>query len=187
MQFKTIAINALLVGASLAQVAVLQTAIKQVQDALGKLDITITGLSDANSAANLLQSSADTKQVMDKATKEITGAQALSLQDALSLQSVQQPLIDAVTKVTDDIAGKTQVLDQIGATQQAIQTLKEQKKTAGALGDAVVSKIPAIGQGIAQQSIGQMTTLIDGAITKLGGNPNQKLTRAARVPVPIAA
>ncbi|KAL8355114.1 hypothetical protein RB601_000758 [Gaeumannomyces tritici] len=174
MQFKTIAINALLVGASLAQVAVLQTAIKQVQDALGKLDTTIT-------------SSADTKQVMDKATKEITGAQALSLQDALSLQSVQQPLIDAVTKVTDDIAGKTQVLDQIGATQQAIQTLKEQKKTAGALGDAVVSKIPAIGQGIAQQSIGQMTTLINGAITKLGGNPNQKLTRAARVPVPIAA
>ncbi|KAL8387191.1 hypothetical protein RB595_010092 [Gaeumannomyces hyphopodioides] len=187
MQFKTIAINALLVGAGLAQLQVLQTAIKQVQDALGKLDTAVTGLNDINSAATLLQTSTDTKQVIDKATKDISGAQVLSLQDALGLQSSQQPLVDAVTKVTNDIVAKKPVLDQIGATQQAIQTLKEQKKSAQALGDAVVSKIPAIGQGIAQQSVGQMTTLIDGAITKLGGNPDQKLRRSARVPVPLVA
>lgn len=41
MQIKTIIINALLAGAGLAQLQVLQTAIQQVQESLGKLDTAV--------------------------------------------------------------------------------------------------------------------------------------------------
>lgn len=50
------------------------------------------------------------------------------------------------------------------------QNLQQQKDASGALGTAIVSKVPAIGQTIAQQSIGQINTVLDQAITVYGGS-----------------
>lgn len=46
--------------------------------------------------------------------------------------------------------------------------LQTQKDGAAALGMAIVSKVPAIGQSIAQQSIGQINTVLDTAIKAYG-------------------
>jgi len=66
------------------------------------------------------------------------------------------------------LVAKKPELDKLGATSIAVDQLKQQKATAGDFSSAIVSKVPAIGQGIAQQSVDQVTQSLDGDCNSLG-------------------
>ncbi|KAK2075310.1 hypothetical protein P8C59_009445 [Phyllachora maydis] len=154
-----------LVGRDLAT---MQKAISSVQSALSTLDTAVKGLSsDANSAPPVLKASDGVQSAMKQATSDITATQALSLQDALSLQSVANTLTASVNTTVNDLASKKPVLDQLGVTSTAVKSLQDQKAASGALGKAIVAKVPAIGQSIAQQSIDKINAAVDGAIKTL--------------------
>lgn len=93
----------------------------------------------------------------------------LSLTDALSLQQSATGLTNSANKTVTALIAKKAVFDQLGVTSVVATQLQGQKTGAGALGTAIVSKVPAIGQSIAQQSIGQINTVLDQAITAYGG------------------
>lgn len=57
----------------------------------------------------------------------------------------------------------------LGVTAVVGQNLAQQKTAAAGLGTAIVSKVPAIGQSIAQSSIGQINTVLDQGIAAYGG------------------
>ncbi|KZL79520.1 cell wall protein [Colletotrichum incanum] len=178
MHFTNVFVQALLVGSAIAmpaslkskrQLDTIQGALKNVQDSLGQLDTTVKALSaaDPNTAANLLDASNKVQAQLKQGTTQIQGAQELSIGDALTLQQSAGGLTGAVQTVVDDLVSKKPELDKLQATSIAVDQLKQQKAVAGDFSTAVVSKIPAIGQGIAQQSVDQVTNSLDGGIQKL--------------------
>ncbi|WQF84339.1 Putative Cell wall mannoprotein [Colletotrichum destructivum] len=178
MHFTNVFVQALLAGSAIAlpaslnskrQLQTIQGALTNVQDSLGQLDVAVKALSaaDPNSAANLLDASNKVQTQLKDGTTQIQGAQELSLTDALTLQQSAGGLTTAVQTAVDDLVSKKPELDKLGATSIAVDQLKSQKAVAGDFSTAVVSKIPAIGQSIAQQSVDQVTTSLDGGIQKL--------------------
>lgn len=102
----------------------------------------------------------------------------LSLTDALSLQQTATQLTTAANSTVQTLIQKKPVFDQLGVSAVVGQQLQQQKDAAGALGTAIVAKVPAIGQTIAQQSIGQINTALDQAITAYGAAPAGGATTA---------
>ncbi|KAK2049047.1 hypothetical protein LZ31DRAFT_378719 [Colletotrichum somersetense] len=178
MHFSTVFVQALIAGSAIAlpaslkskrQLDTIQGALQNVQDSLVQLDTSVKALNaaDPNTAANLLDSSNKVQTVLKQGTTQIQGAQELSIGDALTLQQSASGLTGAVQTAVDDLVAKKPELDKLQATSIAVDQLKQQKAVAGDFSTAIVSKIPAIGQGIAQQSVDQVTTSLDGGIQKL--------------------
>ncbi|KAK2024583.1 hypothetical protein LX32DRAFT_569659 [Colletotrichum zoysiae] len=178
MHFSTIFVQALMAGSAIAlpaslkskrQLETIQGALQNVQDSLGQLDTSVKALNaaDPNTAANLLDASNKVQTALKQGTTQIQGAQELSIGDALTLQQSAGGLTGAVQTTVDDLVSKKPELDKLQATSIAVDQLKQQKAVAGDFSTAIVSKIPAIGQGIAQQSVDQVTTSLDGGIQKL--------------------
>ncbi|KXH37691.1 hypothetical protein CNYM01_06705 [Colletotrichum nymphaeae SA-01] len=181
MHFTNVFVQALLAGSAVAapaslaskrQLQPIQAALTNVQDSLTGLDTAVKALNaaDPNTAANLLDASNKVQTSLKQGTTQIQGAQELSLTDALTLQQSAGGLTSAVQTSVDDLVAKKPELDKLGATSIAVDQLKQQKATAGDFSSAIVSKVPAIGQGIAQQSVDQVTQSLDGGIQKLGGD-----------------
>lgn len=112
----------------------------------------------------------------------MNGAQVLSLTDALTLQQSATGLTTATNQTVQALIQKKPVFDQLGVSSVVGQQLVTQKTGADGLGTAIVSKVPAVGQGIAQQSVTQITSSLDQAIAVYGGNT----TAAAPAPAPPA-
>ncbi|KAL8285064.1 hypothetical protein RB600_009484 [Gaeumannomyces tritici] len=181
MKTSTIIINSLLLATGLAapvsltkrDLATIQGALKQVEDGLGKVKTAAQGLdgNDINSGTPILSASDALSKTIKQATADIQGSQELSLQDALSLQQSSSALITAAQDTVTALAGKKAALDQLGVTQVAVTTLKQQKTDSTAFGKVLVSKVPAIGQGIAQQSVDQIGQALDKGIAALSAAP----------------
>ncbi|KAK2014582.1 hypothetical protein LZ32DRAFT_646398 [Colletotrichum eremochloae] len=178
MHFSTVIVQALIAGSAIAmpaslnskrQLNIIQGALQNVQDSIGQLDTSIKALNaaDPNTAANLLDASNKVQTALKQGTTQIQGAEVLSIGDALTLQQSAGGLTGAVQTSVDDIVAKKPELDKLQATSIAVDQLKQQKAVAGDFSTAIVSKIPAIGQGIAQQSVDQVTNSLDGGIQKL--------------------
>ncbi|EHA46221.1 hypothetical protein MCOR27_006215 [Pyricularia oryzae] len=174
MQLKTIFVQTLLVGAGLCQVQVINKALQDITQSLTQLDTSVKALQDAQSGVTLLQQSSALLDTIKNSTQAIQASSELTLQDALGLQATAQQLPAQAKTTMDDLVAKKSVLDQLGATQQAITSLKEQKAASQELGKVVVTKIPAVGQQIAQQQLDQISQTFDQGITGLGGQPGKR-------------
>ena len=107
------------------------------------------------------------QQTMQASTAKVNGAEALGVFDALSLQDTAQSLVASVNATMKDLAAKKPQLDMLGVTQVAVQSIQDQKTASKALGDAIVSKVPGVGQGIAQGSIDQINAALADGIKAL--------------------
>ncbi|KAL0932646.1 uncharacterized protein CTRU02_211609 [Colletotrichum truncatum] len=152
------------------QLATIQGAITSVQTSLTKLDtaVKVCAANDANTVAAVQTAATDVQTAITKAQSDIEGAQALQLQEALGLQQLATDLTTAATTTVDDIIAKKPTFDQLGVSQVVAQQLTAQKQASAGLGTAIVSKVPAIGQGIAQQSVDQITAALDKGIQAYG-------------------
>ncbi|KAI6352246.1 hypothetical protein MCOR25_009467 [Pyricularia grisea] len=180
MRASTVILNSLLLATGLAapaavvkrDLASIQGALKTIETGLGKLTTAVKGITtDPQSGPPVLSASDDLGKTIKQATTDINASQELSLQDALTLQQSSGGLTTAVKDTIDALKGKKDTLDQLGFTKIAVQTLQTQKTDSTALGKAIVSKIPAIGQSIAQQAVDQVTAQIDDGIKALQAPP----------------
>ncbi|KAK8080409.1 hypothetical protein PG997_008227 [Apiospora hydei] len=169
MKLASFYFKATLAGVAYAQLATIQQAIGAVSDALGDLDTKVKAISgtDVNSAAPVLQASQKIQMTMQASTAKVSGAEALGVFDALSLQDTANSLVTSVNTTMKDLAAKKPQLDMLGVTSVAVQSIQDQKMASKALGDAIVSKVPGVGQGIAQGSIDQINAALDGGIKAL--------------------
>ncbi|KAI8307207.1 Cell wall mannoprotein 1 [Colletotrichum sp. SAR11_59] len=176
------------------QLATIQGAVTSVQQSLQKLDTAVKpfgsssyapapgkyqisqintsnlqAANDASTVAAVQTAATDVQSALTKAQTDIQGAQALQLQEALGLQQLATDLTSTATTTVDDLIAKKATFDQLGVSQVVAQQLTAQKQASAGLGQAIVSKVPAIGQGIAQQSIDQITAAIDKGIQAYGG------------------
>ncbi|KAK8042511.1 cell wall protein [Apiospora phragmitis] len=169
MKLASLFLKATLAGLAYAQLEALQQAIGAVSDALGDLDTKVKAISgtDANTAAPVLQASQKILMTMQSSTAKVSGAEALGVFDALSLQDTASSLVTSVNTTMKNLAAKKPQLDMLGVTSVAVKSIQDQKTASKALGDAIVSKVPAVGQGIAQGSIDQINAALEGGIKAL--------------------
>ncbi|KAK1981579.1 hydrophobic surface binding protein A-domain-containing protein [Colletotrichum cereale] len=160
-----------LVGTAIAapaekrQVAIIQGAVTTVQTALAKLDTAVKGVTnDVASTQPVLAAATEAQNAIAKAGQDIQGAQPLQLQEALGLQQIAGDLQTSATTLIDDLISKKPNFDTLGVSSVVLKTLQDQKASTQALGTSIVSKIPAIGQTIAQQAIDQIGAVIDKGI-----------------------
>lgn len=135
---------------------------------------------DPNSLTNILSAANNAQSTINSATTTVNAAQPLSLTDALTLQQSATGLTTSANQTVQALIQKKPVFDQLGVSSVVGQQLVSQKTAADGLGSAIVAKVPAVGQGIAQQSVGQITSSLDQAIAVYGGNT----TEAAAPPAP---
>ncbi|KAK3307696.1 hydrophobic surface binding protein A-domain-containing protein [Chaetomium strumarium] len=146
----------------------IQSAIGTVQSALEKLNTAVNGLTaDPQTAAPILTASQNAQAALQKATQDISGSDELGLISALRLQQMANGLTSAVQTAMDSLVAKKPVLDQLGVTSVAVMSLQTQQSASAAFGDALVSKVPAIGRGLARQSINQVNEILDKGIQDL--------------------
>ena len=166
-------LTTLLAGSAIAAPSLHKRDLATIQQAIGTVQTALEGLGtavdavnaqDPASATGILGASTKAQDAIKTATTQIQGSEALSLTDALSLQQTATGLTTAANTTVQSLIAKKPVFDQLGVSSVVATQLTDQKTAAGALGDAVVSKIPAIGQSIAQQSLGQINTVLDSAI-----------------------
>ncbi|KAK7927295.1 hypothetical protein PG985_004293 [Apiospora marii] len=169
MKLASFVLEATLASLAYAQLEAMQQAIGAVSDALGDLDTKVKAITgtDVNSAAPVLQASQKIQMTMQASTAKVNAAQALGVFDALSLQDTANSLVTSVNTTMKDLAAKKPQLDMLGVTMVAVQSIQDQKTASKALGDAIVSKVPGVGQGIAQGSIDQINAALDGGIKAL--------------------
>lgn len=188
MHFTSLLAKAVLATSAAAQLATIQSAITSVESALGDLTTAVQGLSaaDPNSAAAILTASTNVQTTIKSATTQVQGAEALGLGDALNLQNTAGGLVTAVQGTVSALTAKKPDLDALGVTSVAVSTLQQQKTDSAALSGAIVSKVPAIGRNIAQQSIAEIDTAIEQGITALsaGGAAAPGGARNGTVPAP---
>ncbi|KAJ0165903.1 hypothetical protein CTA2_9532 [Colletotrichum tanaceti] len=141
-------------------------ALGMVQSSLTKLDTAVNALSatDANSAVGVLNAAQGAQASIEKATSRIEAADELGIFGALGLQQTATDLVGQVQTTLGDLEKKKPVFDQLGVTSVVSDALQQQKAGSGALGETLLTKVPAIARPIAQKSTGQLTEAIDKAI-----------------------
>lgn len=112
----------------------------------------------------VLTASTNAQTTIKASTTTIMGSDVLSLTDALTLQQSATTLTTSANTTIQSLITKKPIFDQLGATSAVAMNLMQQKTAAAALGTAIVSKVPAIGQSIAQSSIDQINTVLDQGI-----------------------
>ncbi|KZL84484.1 cell wall protein [Colletotrichum incanum] len=147
------------------QAAVIQQAVTEVQGALTKLDTAVKGVGDdIASAQPVLAAATDAQNVISKAGQDIQAAQPLQLQEALGLQQIAGDLQTSVSGLMDTLISKKPNFDKLGVSSVVLQNLQQQKSSTQSLGQSLISKVPAIGQGIAQQAVDQISAVLDKGI-----------------------
>ncbi|WDK22959.1 hypothetical protein CGRA01v4_14249 [Colletotrichum graminicola] len=153
------------------QASVIQSAVTSVQDAITKLDTAVKGVGDDISTAQpVLAAATDLQNVITKAGSDIGASQPLQLQEALGLQNLASQLQTTTGTLIDDLISKKANFDKLGVSKVVLQNLQQQKSTVQSLGTSLISKVPAIGQGIAQQAIDGVGATIDKGIQAYSGS-----------------
>jgi hypothetical protein len=143
--------------------ASIQGALGDIQKSITALDTDIKSITGTQDDAAKLAKSADTvTKTLQASTETVKKSEALALNDAVGLQTTGNMLTTSVmTTITDLIAKKPQIMMVQGGPAQVVKTLTDAKTQGNSLADAIVSKVPAVAQNIAKQSIMQLAASFD--------------------------
>lgn len=156
----------------LRQADAIKSALMPVMKSLTDLDTAIKGLTtDPNTAAPILSASQSASSTLGDAATKINAADDLGIFGALGLQQTGTDLATMVQTTITDLMAKKPVLDQLGVTSVAVQSLQQQKSASGGLSTALLSKVPAIAKPIAKQSTDKIGKALDDGIAGLSAAP----------------
>ncbi|EJP67712.1 hypothetical protein ACQRIT_000563 [Beauveria bassiana] len=161
----------------LADGAAVNTALKTVDKSINALTATLTGFSgNIFGSLPVLGASLKLKSDIQKATKAASSSQDLTSDETLSLAETVGTIITDATKSIDAfIAVKPKFDKLLILTPIAAGQIKDLKTATVALGDAIVSKVPAELKDISSQLIGQINAQFDRGSAAYGGSSRGSL------------
>lgn len=152
----------------LRQAASIKSALMPVMQSLKDLDTAINGLTtDPATAAPILTASTSASGSIKEAATQINAADDVGIFGALGLQQTGTDLATQVKTTIGDLMAKKPVLDQLGVTSVAVQSLQQQKAASGGLSTALLSKVPALAKPIAKESTDMISKSLDDGIAAL--------------------
>ncbi|EFQ32144.1 hypothetical protein CGRA01v4_08240 [Colletotrichum graminicola] len=154
----------------------IEKALAPVSASLTTLDNAILALDGGPATANnLLIASQQTQSATEQATVKIQSSGDLGVFRAARLRRTTDDLIDQTTTTINDLVSRKPVLDNMGVSGVALESLQKQKVSTVALTAALEDKVPRIGQRIAADSRSKIESVLDQGIA------------AYSVPAPAAA
>jgi hypothetical protein len=140
-------------------------AFSAIESALTALDASVNSLSptgDAKAAAaGVLEKSKAVESALKDGTTKVGATSAVSLIEAIQIQSASSKLTGLTSKVIDDLIAKKDVIAGAGQTKVTLDSLTSQKAASDAFIKAVTSKVPSGVQSIAaaaSKSVGDALT-----------------------------
>lgn len=136
-----------------------------IQGVIGDVSTKLTALNDAASsfsgdAGALTSASSDLSNTIKSGTSTVQGTDALTLTDAVSLQSTVQGLQGNAQTLVNNLAGKKSAFEQAGLCSIILQQSQGLSTDSQSLIDAVVSKVPQEAQSIAQNLVAGFTATL---------------------------
>jgi hypothetical protein len=125
----------------------------------------LTASSDVGqAAATLTAQSGDIVSALQAGTTAITNTDAISLNDALTLNTYSNALVDNVNQTVTDFISKKDIIVAGGQAATVVTQLQAQKDASSPFIDAIVSKVPDAAQGIAKSQASKVLTSLDQGI-----------------------
>ncbi|KAK2004379.1 hypothetical protein LX36DRAFT_740307 [Colletotrichum falcatum] len=196
--FGQAAINAALPLQSLGDAEILERALGDpdpIEKALAPVSQSLTNLDNAIlaldggpvSANNLLVVSQQTQQATDQATINIQNAGDLGIFRAARLRRTTDGLIDQTTTTINDLVSRKPILDNMGVSAVALDSLQKQKVSTVALTTALEDKVPRVGQRIAADGRSKIESVMNQGIAAYSVPAAAAAPPAAAAPAPPAA
>ncbi|KXH57530.1 hypothetical protein CSAL01_10121 [Colletotrichum salicis] len=143
----------------------IERALAPVSESLANVDAAVLSLDGGPvTANNLLIFSQQAQVATDQATVDIQAAGDLSAFRAARLRRTTDALIDQTTVTVNDLVSRKPVLDNLGVSGVALESLQRQKISSMALTAALEEKVPRVGQRIAAEGGAQIESVMDQAI-----------------------
>ncbi|KAK1715425.1 hypothetical protein BDP67DRAFT_386468, partial [Colletotrichum lupini] len=143
----------------------IERALAPVSESLANVDAAVLSLDGGPvTANNLLIFSQQAQVATDQATVDIQSAGDLSAFRAARLRRTTDALIDQTTVTVNDLVSRKPVLDNLGVSGVALESLQRQKISSMALTAALEEKVPRVGQRIAAEGRAQIESVMDQAI-----------------------
>lgn len=126
------------------------TVINSVGDKISALDSAVTSYTGGDSTA--FQSAAtDLETTIKDGVTQVQGTAAITLSDALALQSLVTSLQSTADKLVSDLAAKKTQIESAGLCSTVQDQSSQLNTLSGQLIDAITSKVPTEAQSIASQ------------------------------------
>ncbi|GJC78444.1 hypothetical protein ColLi_01282 [Colletotrichum liriopes] len=143
----------------------IERALAPVSESLNNLDAAILSLDGGPvTANNLLIFSQQAQVATDQATVEIQSANDLGAFRAARLRRTTDGLIDQTTTTVSDLVSRKPILDNLGVSGVALESLQRQKISTMALTAALEERVPRVGQRIAAEGRLQIESVLDQGI-----------------------
>jgi hypothetical protein len=127
--------------------------------------VALTASSDIGAAATTLTAqSGDIVTALNAGTSAITATDAVSLSDALTLNTYSNALVDNVNQTVTDFISKKDIIVAGGQGSTVVTQLQSLKTASSPFIDAIVSKVPEAAQSIAKSQAGKVLTSLDQGI-----------------------
>lgn len=144
---------------------VLERDLATIQGVIGQVSTKLTALNDAASsfsgdAGALTSASSDLSNTIKSGTSTVQGTDALTLTDAVSLQSTVQGLQGNAQTLVNNLAGKKTAFEQAGLCSIILTQSQGLSTDSQSLIDAVVAKVPQEAQSIAQNLVAGFTSTL---------------------------
>jgi len=150
--------------------ATIGAALDSIASAVEKCAAIITDWNGTvETVEDVLKASTGVLEEMKKATASVSNMKVLGLGEAMAVIGPTNTLSGKVDAVTAALLSKKAAFEKLQVLSAVTETLKEQKKVADELQEAVMLKMPALAKGIAGPMAKQFGTKLDAAIQQLGG------------------
>ncbi|KAL0930507.1 cell wall protein [Colletotrichum truncatum] len=145
---------------------VIENALAPVSQSLAQVDAAVLALDGgAVTANNLLVFSQQAQATTDQATFQIQSAGDLGPIRAARLRRITDGLLDQTTTTVGDLVSRKPILDNLGVSSVALDSLQRQKISTMALSAAIEEKVPRVGQRIAEEDRVQLESILDQGIS----------------------
>ncbi|KAL1845807.1 hypothetical protein Daus18300_014436 [Diaporthe australafricana] len=144
---------------------ILERDLATINGVIGDVSTKLTALNDAaqsfsGDAGALTSASTDLSSTIKTGTSTVQGTDALTLTDAVSLQSTVQGLQTNAQTLVDNLSSKKSAIEQAGLCDTILQQSEGLSTDSQALIDAVVGKVPQEAQSIAQNLVAGFTATL---------------------------
>lgn len=161
-------------------VATITAAFDSIAKTLGDLDTAVKGLSaggDAKAAAaGLVAKSKAVEDALKDGTAKVGATSAVSLTEALQVQTASTKLTTLTTQTIDDLIAKAEVIKAAGETKTTLDSLTAQKAASEAFVKAVTGKVPSAVQSIAAQASKSVGDALAKGIKAFGGAAKRSIS-----------
>ncbi|KAI8183448.1 hypothetical protein K4K51_013326 [Colletotrichum sp. SAR 10_75] len=171
----------------------IEAALAPVSQSLAQVDAAVLALDGGPvTANNLLVFSQQAEATTNQATLQIQQSGSLGAIRAARLRRITDGLLDQTTTTVTDLVSRKPVLDNLGVSGVALDSLQRQKISTMALTAALEEKVPRVGQRIAEEDRAQLENVLDQGIAAYSqpavqAVPVTVVPAAAPAPAPVPA